>query len=103
MTKKNPNLLVFFSDKRNSTGNLYFNDPRGSNGSVDSMSQSFQGSNGRIGSNGIGSSFGHSQPIRVNSTTSINSDDDGPHNAVSRELRTAAGMVAFIHARTCRS
>ena len=55
------------------------------------MSQSFQGSNGRIGSNGIASSFGHSQPIRVNSTTSINSDDDSPHNAVSRELRTAAG------------
>ena len=56
------------------------------------MSQSFTGNgNGRIGSNGLGSSFGHSQPIRVDSTTSINSDEDGPHNAVSRELRTAAG------------
>lgn len=56
------------------------------------MTQSFAGNaNGRIGSNGLGSAFGHSQPIRVDSTTSINSDDDGPQNAVSRELRTAAG------------
>ena len=92
--------IDFFIDKRNSTGNLYFADSNGPEPLV-GLSNQLQG-NGRLFKGLSGS-----QPVGMRDSTSslssVNSEaGDGRESAasaVSRELRTAAGIYTnrFSH------
>ena len=87
--------LFLFTDKRNSTGNLYFSDSNTNQQDhpLSSLSNTLQQGSARIlrGLSG-------SQPVGIrdsnSSLSSMNSDYDpnDPQAMVSRELRTAAGM-----------
>ena len=87
--------LFFFTDKRNSTGNLYFEGGNSQDpGGLSTISNSLQQGSARIlrGLSG-------SQPVGVrdsnSSLSSMNSDYDpnDPQAMFSRELRTAAGKL----------
>ena len=86
-------ISIFITDKRNSTGNLYFEggnsqDPGGLSGLTNSLQQ---------GSARILRGLSGSQPVGMRDSTSslssMNSDYDpnDPQAMFSRELRTAAG------------
>ena len=83
---------IFISDKRNSTGNLYFSDSNTPDHPLSNLSNTLQQGSARIlrGLSG-------SQPVGMRDSTSslssMNSDFDpnDPQAMVSRELRTAAG------------
>ena len=86
---------LFFTDKRNSTGNLYFEGGNSQDpGGLSTISNSLQQGSARIlrGLSG-------SQPVGVrdsnSSLSSMNSDYDpnDPQAMFSRELRTAAGKL----------
>ena len=87
--------LFYFTDKRNSTGNLYFEGGNSQDpGGLSTISNSLQQGSARIlrGLSG-------SQPVGVrdsnSSLSSMNSDYDpnDPQAMFSRELRTAAGKL----------
>ena len=89
-------VLFLSADKRNSTGNLYFEGGNGSQDPLSNLSNSLQQGSARIlrGLSG-------SQPVGMRDSTSslssANSDYDpnDPQAMFSRELRTAAGMTSF--------
>ena len=90
--------FFYFTDKRNSTGNLYFEGGNSQDpGGLSTISNSLQQGSARIlrGLSG-------SQPVGVrdsnSSLSSMNSDYDpnDPQAMFSRELRTAAGKLTFF-------
>ena len=88
--------ILPISDKRNSTGNLYFSDSNSQDHPLSSLSNTLQQGSARIlrGLSG-------SQPVGMRDSTSslssMNSDYDpnDPQAMVSRELRTAAGNFNY--------
>ena len=99
--------FFYFTDKRNSTGNLYFEGGNSQDpGGLSTISNSLQQGSARIlrGLSG-------SQPVGVrdsnSSLSSMNSDYDpnDPQAMFSRELRTAAGKLTsfFFFVKECCS
>ena len=97
--------FFYFTDKRNSTGNLYFEGGNSQDpGGLSTISNSLQQGSARIlrGLSG-------SQPVGVrdsnSSLSSMNSDYDpnDPQAMFSRELRTAAGKLTSFFVKECCS